>query len=85
MESPCFASFVPYRLLYGRRDGRTKRGDCGLRPSEGGAVVKSLSVKPIKPTLNECPSLSTASEPQTERKRRRDMPDVGEYWMKEDR
>ena len=31
LGSPCFASFVPYRLLYGRRDGRTKKRDCGLR------------------------------------------------------
>ena len=32
LGSPCFASFVPYRLLYGRRDGRTK-GE-RLRPAD---------------------------------------------------
>ena len=31
LGSPCFASFVPYRLLYGRRDGRTKKR---VRPAD---------------------------------------------------
>ena len=35
---PCFASFVPYRLLYGRRDGRTKKRDCGLRTRRTAAL-----------------------------------------------
>ena len=39
LGSPCFARFVPYRLLYGRRDGRTKKKrDCGLRTRTAAAL-----------------------------------------------